>query len=246
MVSFGDQNHFLTEEYNFEATTTGCWHHPKFQGQVPKVLVKYVLARIQEDASATQIVKGVDVLVAIRWLQEAWKEVTNLTIKNCFEKCGIKGDNELMEVEEDDDLEFEALVKEFTTDISAAEYTNFDENVPASEPMINELEIDWQQRVREDSINAIQNPEIASDQVREDSINAIQNPEIASDQVEEIFDDDGSNDRNDELKQESMGFKEIITMLEKMKRCPIFDDASQDMLSTITKKIEDLQLKNRK
>ena len=87
--------------------------------------------------------KGVDVLMAIRWLQEAWKEVTSLTIKSCFEKCDIKVDNERMEVEEDDDLEFEALVKEFTTDISAAEYTNFDKNVPASEPMINEFEIDW-------------------------------------------------------------------------------------------------------
>ena len=110
-----------------------------------------------------------------------------------------------------------ALVKEFTTDISAAEYANFDENVPASEPRINEF-----------------------------SINAIQNPEIASDQVEQISDDDGSNDENDELKQESMGFKEIITMFYKMKRCPVYYDDSQDMLSTITEKIEDLQLKNRK
>ena len=133
-----------------------------------------------------------------------------------------------MEVEEDDDLEFEALVKEFTTDISAAEYANLDGNVPASEPMINKFEIDWRQ------------------QVREDIINAIQNPEIASDQVEEISDDDRSNDENDELEQESMGFKEIITMLNKMKRCPVFDDDSQDMLPTITKRIEDLQLKNQK
>ena len=73
--------------------------------------------------------------------------------------------------------------------------TNFDENVLASEPMVSEFEIEFSQRVREDSINVIQNQEIASDQ------------------VEEIFDDDGSNDENDELEQESMGFKEIITML---------------------------------
>ena len=32
-----------------------------------------------------------------------------------------------MKLKEDGDLEFEALVKEFTTDISAAEYANFDE-----------------------------------------------------------------------------------------------------------------------
>ena len=100
------------------------------------------------------------------WLFDGYKksERSNLIIKNCFGKSGIKGDNELMEVE-DDDLEFEALVKEFTTDISAAEYANFNDNVPVSEPLINEFEIDWRQRVREDSINAIQNPEIASDKV---------------------------------------------------------------------------------
>ena len=138
-----------------------------FKVKYRKRLVKYVLARIQEDASTTQIVKGVDVLVAIQWIQEVWKEVSNSTIKNCFEKCGIKGDNELMEVEKDDDLEFEALVKEFTTDISAVEYANFDANVSASEPMINEFEIDWRQWVRDGSIKAIQNQEISNGQVKE-------------------------------------------------------------------------------
>ena len=181
-----------------------------------------MLARIQEDAFTPQIVKGMDVLVAIRWLQEVWKEVTNLTIKNCFKKCGTEGDNKLMEVKNDDDLEFEALVKEFTTDISAAEYTNFGENVPASESVINEFEIDSLQRVREDSINAISNSEIASDQVKE------------------ISDDGWSNDKNDELEQESMSFEEIITMLDKMKRCPVFDNDTQDMLSPIMKRCEDL------
>ena len=49
--------------------------------------------------------------------------------------------------------------------------------------MINEFDIDWRQLVREDSINAIQNPETASNQ------------------IEEISDDDGRNDENDELEQ---------------------------------------------
>ena len=148
-----------------------------------------------------------------------------MTIKNCFEKCGVKGEGDLMEVEDDDDLEFEALVKEFTTDLSAEEYANFDDNVPASEPVINEFEVDWRQRVREESINAIQNPEI---------------------QVEEISDDDEGNDESDELDQENLSFTEIITMLDRMKRCPVFDDVSQDMLYSLTKRIEDIQLLNRK
>ena len=54
-----------------------------------------------------------------------------------------KGDGELMEVKQDDNLEFEALVKEYFTDISAVEYVNFNENVRASEPMFNEFEIGW-------------------------------------------------------------------------------------------------------
>ena len=58
-----------------------------------------------------------------------------------------------------------------------------------------------------------------------------------------------SNDENAELEQESIGFKEIIAMFDKMKRYPVFDDDdddSQDMLSPIKKRIDDLQLKNRK
>ena len=51
---------------------------------------------------------------------------------------------------------------------------------------------------------------------------------------------------NDELEQESMGLKDITTMLDKMRRYPVFDDDSQDTLSTISKGIEDLQRQNRK
>ena len=105
---------------------------------------------------------------------------------------------------------------------------NFDENVPASEPRINEFEVNWRE------------------QVRKDSIDAIQNPENASDQVEQISNDYGGNDNNDELEQESMDFTKIITMLDKRNQSLVFDDEDQDMLSKITKNIEELQLKNRK
>ena len=64
--------------------------------------------------------------------------------------------------------------------------------------------------------------------------------------IEEISDDGEGNDGNDESKLEVMSFKEIITVLDKMRQYPVFDDESQDMLSTITRKIENLQLKNRK
>ena len=56
---------------------------------------------------------------------------------------------------EEEDLEFEALVQELCPDISATEYVNFDADIPASKPLINEDKIDWRQKSREDCINAV-------------------------------------------------------------------------------------------
>ena len=80
-----------------------------FKVKFRKRLVKYVLARINGSSSATQIIKDVNILMVIQWAQEAWKEVTGKTIKNCFEKCEIIKNDDLIEIKEED-LEFEALV----------------------------------------------------------------------------------------------------------------------------------------
>jgi len=193
--------------------------------------VNYVLARIDKKESATEIVKNVDILQAIRWVQESWKEVTNATIKNCFEKCGIiKKDDELMELEEDD-LEFKALVREFTPDVSALEYVNFDADIQASEPMINDQEIDWRERVREDAINAVKNPVNLSIEIPDDEINENENGDCSV--------ETGNNDR-----EQNTSCRELITILDKLQKCSLLD--SQAMLSTITKKIEDIQIANRK
>ena len=54
--------------------------------------------------------------MAIQQAQEAWKEVTGTTMKNCFVKCGIIKNDDLMEIEKED-LEFEALVQELCPDV---------------------------------------------------------------------------------------------------------------------------------
>ena len=33
--------------------------------------------------------KGIDILQAITWAADSWKEASVETIKNCFAKCGI-------------------------------------------------------------------------------------------------------------------------------------------------------------
>ena len=197
-----------------------------------KRLIKYVLARVNEKKSASEIVKSLNVLQAIQWVQEPWKDVTNATIKNCFEKCGIvKRHEELLKVEDEDDLEFAALVRDFTSEISASEYVNFDAELQAFEPMINNQEIGWRERAREDAINAVQNPTHPSIEI--------------SDGEDENEGSEGNIDEENEEK-ENITCSELIAMLDKMQRCALIDNDSQAMLSTITKKIEDIQIPNRK
>ena len=76
-----------------------------------KSLVKYVLSRNNDNVSASDIIKDVNILMAIRWVQREWKDVLPSTVKHCFEKCGFrKSDADLMEEDDEEDPEFSALV----------------------------------------------------------------------------------------------------------------------------------------
>ena len=161
--------------------------------------------------------------MAIRWAQKAWEEATGTTIKNCFKKCGIIKIDDLMKIKEED-LEFEALVQELCPDVSATKYINFDAGIPASEPLINEHKIHWQQKSREDCINAVLN---------ENNI------------AQEIADDDNDDDEElDETQDETLSFNESLKMLVKINKCSFLDEESHKMLSTVTKKLENLKLRS--
>ena len=49
----------------------------------------FVLAKIEECANATEIVKSVTVLHALRWVAKGWERVKSDTIQKCFIKAGI-------------------------------------------------------------------------------------------------------------------------------------------------------------
>ena len=48
-----------------------------------------MLARVNENSSATQIIKDINILTATKWTKEALKEVTGTKIKNCFKSVGL-------------------------------------------------------------------------------------------------------------------------------------------------------------
>ena len=106
------------------------------------------------------------------------------------------------------------------------QYVNFDADIPASEPLINEHKIDWPQKTREDSINAVLN---------ENNI------------AQETADDDNDDDEEvDEIEDETLSFNVSLKILDKIKNCSFLDETRRKMLSTVTKKLENLQLQNTK
>ena len=62
--------------------------------------MKYVLGKIDECDSASEVSKSVKVLVAIRWVALAWSKVQEETIRKYFHKAGIR-DSDMAIVERD-------------------------------------------------------------------------------------------------------------------------------------------------
>ena len=85
-----------------------------------KPLFQYILAKIEECSSTSEVTKSLTILHAIRWVAKGWKQVGSDTIKKCFRKAGILTEN------------FEVVQPQRTsendpfTDIDEAETTNED------------------------------------------------------------------------------------------------------------------------
>ena len=109
-----------------------------FKLKYRRKLLKFVISRINDIVKARDIIQEVDVLKAVSWIKFAWDEVPEETIVNCFKKWGFRKsqpDVQLTDFAEEE--EFESLIKELSTDVSTAEYIDFDREVVTSQPSID-------------------------------------------------------------------------------------------------------------
>ena len=53
------------------------------------LFLQHVLARINECDTATDVANSVNILIAMRWVAQAWLAVKETTICKCFRKAGI-------------------------------------------------------------------------------------------------------------------------------------------------------------
>ena len=87
-----------------------------------------MISRIDKQTTAAEIVKEVDILKAIRWIQEAWVSVSEDTIRKCFQKCGFTNDT-FAELDINDE-EFDSLVEEINFKVSPEDFVAVDNAVP--------------------------------------------------------------------------------------------------------------------
>ena len=115
-----------------------------------KRFLSYVVSKIDECDLATDVVKSVNILVALRWVALAWNEVKSDTITKCFRKAGAL--NDVLEVvgldhagadgsvdpfaDIDEDLELQHLIEQ--TDVRIALHKS-----PLVAMMISQFVLKW-------------------------------------------------------------------------------------------------------
>ena len=112
------------------------------------LFLSYVLSKIDTCETATEVINSINILIAIRWVGQAWAKVKAETVSKCFRKAGIL-DNGMdvvsCDMEEDPFLDIdEADLQELINDVmptdscSSQEYVNGDNDIPVCQDMDSE------------------------------------------------------------------------------------------------------------
>lgn len=199
-----------------------------FKVKYRKLLIKYVVSQIDAGVTASEIVKKVDILMAIRWIQIAWKDVSSTTIVNCFRKCGFTADFNCIEAEKEEDLQFEALVSELCPDTHPDDFIDFDNEILTCEPPIDTNSLGWRGKLREECIQHVINP----------------NPNVTIENVDytvSLSDEDEDPDDSD-----GPGLKRSLSLIDELIKSYDLDNDDIVALNDIQGKLQNLRLKSLK
>ena len=199
-------------------------------------LMRYVIARINDDLTASEIAKGIGILQGITCVSDSWKEVSVETIKNCFAKCGItdqigQDENDLV------DEEFNSLFNEFVDlecDMTAEEYADFDVETCSSLPPINSDVVDW----RLSSVKACVTEYL---QKKCGDVN-----EVALDSDDDKDDGDDNDDNEVNSKVVEIATREALEMLDRLVNLKDLTKEERNSLVAMKDKWEIIAIQNRK
>ena len=151
-----------------------------------KLLLTFVLAKIEECTNATETVKSVTVLHALRWVAEGWERVKSDTIQKCFIKAGIldrsgevvagpvpDGEDPFadLDIEDAGQADLETLISEVRGSADMCSVTDFvsdDQDLP----ICQEFDDNWEQKLLDGlstSSKQLQNDGVPGDGDKADS-----------------------------------------------------------------------------
>lgn len=123
-------------------------------------LLRYIVSQIEGGKKASEIVKSVNLLMAVRWMVSAWEEVRPEIIIKCFRHVGMYPDEqERMNADEDDDpFAGEELLDALETRISQvpgldiSDVANIDDDVPAYQESVYISDPIWKHILRDEIV----------------------------------------------------------------------------------------------
>ena len=150
-----------------------------FKMNYRKRFLSYVVSKIDECDQATDVMKSVNVLVALRWVAQAWNEVKSDTITKCFRKAGVL--NDVLEVvgldqagadgsvdpfaDIDEDFELQYLIEQTRSEsCTPREFISGDDDLPVCVEMDDE---NWENTFLEELTAAEGEAEDASQEIDE-------------------------------------------------------------------------------
>ena len=199
-----------------------------FKVKYRKQLLKHLISRIDDEKAASEFIQGVDLLQCMRWVNQAFEQITKDTIKHCFEKCRF---SEVSFLAEGPDDEFENLLKSLTIDVMPKEYASFDDDVDTSEMPINVQKKGWEDILLEHCIEKVNTDPDEIDISSDDS------------DVEDNYHMEAIEEENPQI-----SFAAALQMLNQLQdfASSFADTEIQCQLATITEKLQDVRLQRRK
>ena len=115
-----------------------------------KRMLRYVCSQVDGEKNASEIVKSINVLMAIEWGRQTWNDVRQSAITKCFQKTGLYPRDEPIE---DDHFEGEELANLKTimdriyAKCSVEEYVSCDDDTAICAGLIDPSNPNWREEV---------------------------------------------------------------------------------------------------
>ena len=129
-----------------------------------RMLLRYVCSKVDGKTMASEITKSVHLLMSIQWGKRAWDEISEDTIKKCFQKVGLFSD-EVITTDDDDPFEGEDMqsleelcsMLDIPEHTSAREFLDAEDELSTCEDLIDKDTPTWREDIRAKIIEEMTN-----------------------------------------------------------------------------------------